>query len=156
MQLTLSGFYNLSQWFPKCDIWTNNINIPVNLECQFSGPHSRPLSVEPNHSVFSQVFGVIQMQRVCCCYCPVTKLCLTLSSFHGLQHARFPCPSLSPRVFSSSCPLSQKCHPTHFILCHPLLLLPSIFPSIRVFFSESTICIKWSKHWSFSISPSNE
>ena len=46
----------------------------------------------------------------------------------------------------------------HFILCHPLLLLPSIFPSIRVFSNESALCISWPKYWSFSfnISPSNE
>ena len=46
----------------------------------------------------------------------------------------------------------------HLILCHPLLLLPSIFPSIRVFSNESALHIRWPKHWSFSfnISPSNE
>ena len=46
----------------------------------------------------------------------------------------------------------------HLILCHPLLLLPSIFPTIRVFSNESVLCIKWPKYWSFSfsISPSNE
>ena len=46
----------------------------------------------------------------------------------------------------------------HLILCHPLLLLTSIFPSIRVFSSESALCIRWPKHWSFSfsISPSSE
>ena len=44
----------------------------------------------------------------------------------------------------------------HLILCHPLLLLLSIFPSIRVSSSESTLCIKWPNYWSFSISPSNE
>ena len=46
----------------------------------------------------------------------------------------------------------------HLILCHPLLLPPSIFPSIRVFFNESTLCMRWPKYWSFSfsISPSNE
>ena len=46
---------------------------------------------------------------------------------------------------------------SHLILCHPLLLLPSIFPSIRVFSSESALCIRWPKYWSFSfsISPSN-
>ena len=45
----------------------------------------------------------------------------------------------------------------HLILCHPLLLLPSIFPSIRVFSNESLLCIRWPKYWSFSfsISPSN-
>ena len=47
---------------------------------------------------------------------------------------------------------------SHLILCRPLLLLPSIFPSIRVFPSESALCIRWPKYWSFcfSISPSNE
>ena len=46
----------------------------------------------------------------------------------------------------------------HLLLCHPLLLLPSIFPSIRVFFNESVLCLRWPKYWSFSfsISPSNE
>ena len=46
----------------------------------------------------------------------------------------------------------------HLILCHPLLLLPSVFPSIRVFSSESVVCIRWPKYWSFnfSISLSNE
>ena len=46
----------------------------------------------------------------------------------------------------------------HLILCHPLLLLSSIFPNIRVFSNESALCIRWPKYWSFSfnISPSNE
>ena len=44
----------------------------------------------------------------------------------------------------------------HLILCRPLLLLPSIFPSIRVFSNEPSLRIRWSKYWSFSISPSNE
>ena len=44
----------------------------------------------------------------------------------------------------------------HLILCRPLLLLPSIFPNIRVFSSESVLHIRWPKYWSFSISPSNE
>ena len=47
---------------------------------------------------------------------------------------------------------------SHFILCHPLVLLPPIPPSIRVFSNESTLCMRWPKYWSFnfSISPSNE
>ena len=44
----------------------------------------------------------------------------------------------------------------HLIPCHPLLLLPSIFPSIRVFSNESALHLRWPKDWSFSISPSNE
>ena len=48
--------------------------------------------------------------------------------------------------------------PNHLLLCHPVLLLPSIFPNIRVFSNESSFCIRWPKYWSFSfnISPSNE
>ena len=57
-------------------------------------------------------------------------------------------------VGSRVCPLSRWCH---LILCRPLLL-PSIFPSIRVFSNELTLCIRWSKYWSFSFnsSPSSE
>ena len=75
---------------------------------------------------------------------------------HESQHSRPPCPSLTPRVYSNSCPLSWWCHPS--ILSCPLLLLPSIPPSIRIFSNESTLCMKWPKYWSFSfsISPSNE
>ena len=48
--------------------------------------------------------------------------------------------------------------PNNLVLCPPLLLLPSIFPSVRVFSNESVLCIRWPKYWSFSfsISPSNE
>ena len=62
------------------------------------------------------------------------------------------------RVYSNSCPSSYWCHPSHLILCHPLLLLPPIPPSIRVFSNESTLSMRWPKYWSFSfsISPSNE
>ena len=61
--------------------------------------------------------------------------------------------------FTNPCPLSQWYHPNkHLILCRPLLLPPSIFPSIRVFSNESVLHIKWPKCWSFSfsISPSDE
>ena len=75
---------------------------------------------------------------------------------HGLQHARPPCPSPTPGVYSNSCPLSRWCHPTTSSSCHLLLLPPSIFPSIRVFSSESVLHIRWPKYWSSSISPSNE
>ena len=68
---------------------------------------------------------------------------------HGLQCTRLPCPPLLHRVCSNSCPLSWWYY-NHLILCCPLLLLPSIFPSIRVFASG----IDWS--FSFSSSPSSE
>ena len=78
---------------------------------------------------------------------------LQLSTPWKLQHTRFPCASLSPRVCSNTCSLSQWCHPTISCSC-PLLLLPSIFPSIRVFSSELALPIRWPKYWSFSFSPS--
>ena len=61
---------------------------------------------------------------------------------HGLQHARPPCPSPTPGVYSNSGPWSRWCLPT-IILCRPFLLLPSIFPSVRVFSSESVLHIRW-------------
>ena len=77
---------------------------------------------------------------------------------HELQHTRPPCPSPTPGVHPNPCPLSRWCHPTNLILCRPLLLLPSIFPSIRVFSNESGLRIRWSKYcsFSFSLNPSNE
>ena len=78
---------------------------------------------------------------------------------HGLQQTGTSCPSPTTRVYSNSCPSSWSCHPTiSSSLCHPLLLLPSIFPSIRVFSNESVLRIRWPKYWSFSFSnsPSNE
>ena len=76
---------------------------------------------------------------------------------HGQQHARLPCPSPTPRAYSNSY-LESVMPSNHLILCRPLLLPPSIFPSIRVFSNESAPHIRWPKYWnfSFSISPSNE
>ena len=75
---------------------------------------------------------------------------------HGVQHVR-PSHSSSPGVYPNSS-IESVMPSNHLILCHPLLLLPSIFPSIRVFSSESALRIRWPKYWSFSfnISPSNE
>ena len=69
-----------------------------------------------------------------------------------------PCPSPSPGNCSNSYPLSKWCHPTISSSVTRLLLLPSIFPSIRVFSNESALHIRWPKNWifSFSINPSNE
>ena len=75
---------------------------------------------------------------------------------HGLRHARLPCPSLSPRICSDSCPVESVMLSKHLILFCPILLLPSIFPSIRIFSSESALHIRWPKYWSFSFSPFSE
>ena len=78
---------------------------------------------------------------------------------HGLQHPRLPCLSL---IISCSLPkfmsIESVMSSNHLILYRLLLLLPSVFPRIRVFSSESVLHITWPKYWSFSfsISPSNE
>ena len=74
---------------------------------------------------------------------------------HGLQHTRSPYRSPTPGACSNSCPVMPS---NHFILCCPLLIPPSIFPSIKVFSNESLLHIRWPNYWSFSfsISPSNE
>ena len=76
---------------------------------------------------------------------------------HESQHARPPCPSPTPGFHPNSCALNWCRHPT-ISSCRPLLLLPPIPPSIRVFSNESTLRMRWPKYWSFSlsISPSNE
>ena len=77
---------------------------------------------------------------------------------HGLTAAHQASLSVaSSRVYSDSGPLSRLCHPD-ISPSLPLLLLPSIFPSIRIFSNESVLRIRWPKQWSFSfsISPSNE
>ena len=76
---------------------------------------------------------------------------------HGLQHSRRPCPSLSPSLLKLMS-IESLMPSNHLILSLPLLLLPSIFPSIRVFSSESVLYIRWPKYWSFGfdISPSSE
>ena len=73
-----------------------------------------------------------------------------------LEPARLPCPSLSPRICSNSCPLSQQCHPTISSALAPFSSRPQSFPASRSFSKELVVCIRWPKYWSFSVSPSNE
>ena len=103
---------------------------------------------------------VKQIPRIClscCCCCSVAQLCLTPRNAMDCSMPDFP-------VLHYLLEFAQtRVHwvddaINHLILCHPLLLLPSIFPSIRVFSNESTLNIRWPKYWRFSISisPSNE
>ena len=89
------------------------------------------------------------------CCCSVTNLCLNLCN---PVVAKAP---LSSTIFWSLLkfmPIESVMPSNHLILCHPLLLLPSIFPSMRIFSSESVLHIRWPKYWrfSFSLSPSSE
>ena len=99
-----------------------------------------------------------QMQNPDQCYLLfIVQSCLTLCDPVDCSTPGFPvlpiCRSLLKLTSIESVMPSN-----HLILCHPLLLLPSIFPSIRVFSSESAFCSRWPKYWSFSFSigPSND
>ena len=101
---------------------------------------------------------VLVLELFCCHCCSVTKLCPTFCDpVNCMQHGRHPCPSPSPGGFKFMS-IELVMLSNQHILCHPLLLLPSIFPNIRIFSSELTVYIRWPKCWrfSFSINPSNE
>ena len=94
---------------------------------------------------------------VCCCCCSVTKSCLAFYDPMDGSMPGLPVPHIThslPKFMSTESVMLSN----HLILCRPLLLLPSIFPSIKVFFNESALHIRWPKYRSFnlSISPSNE
>ena len=77
---------------------------------------------------------------------------------HGLQHTRLPWSTTNSQSLLKFKSIESVIPSNHLILCRPPLLLPSIFPSIRIFSNESVLHITWPKYWSFnfSISPSNE
>ena len=77
---------------------------------------------------------------------------------HESQHTRPPCPIINPRSSPKLMCIESVMPSSHLILCHPLLLLPPIPPSIRVLANESTLRMRWPKYWSFSFSiiPSRE
>ena len=87
----------------------------------------------------------------------VTQSCLTLCDLMDFSTPGFLSITNSWSLLKLM-PIESVMPSNHLILCHPLLLLPSILPTIRVFFSESVLCIRWPKYWSFSfsISPSKE
>ena len=94
--------------------------------------------------------------RSCCC-CLVAKSCSTLCNPMNCRKPGLPVLHNFPE-FAQLMSIELVMSSNHLILCHPLLLLPSIFLSIRVYSNESALCIRWPKYWSFSfsISLSNE
>ena len=90
-------------------------------------------------------------------FCSVTQLCLTLCDPMDCSMPGLPVHQQIPELFKYMS-IDSVMPSNHLILCHPLLLLPAIFPSIRVFSNKSVLSIRWPKYWSFSfsISPSNE
>ena len=112
----------------------------------------QPMTTHPPTSVITVLSKV-----TCCCCCSVTQLRPTLWP-RGLQDARPPCPSPSSQSLPKFMTTASVMPSSHLTLRLPLLLLPSISPSIRDLASGLALCIRWPKEWSFSfcISPSNE
>ena len=101
----------------------------------------------------SHDFYSLKIQRVNSC-CSVAQSCLILCD--PMDCSSQACLSITnSRSLLKLMSIESVMPSNHLILCHPLLLLPSIFPSIRVFSNESVL-IRWPKYWSFSISPSSE
>ena len=89
------------------------------------------------------------------CHCSITKLCPSHFDTMNCSTRASLSFTISQRLLKFMS-IESLMLSNHLIPCHPLLLLPSIFPSIRVFSNESALHIRWPKYWSFSISPSNE
>ena len=96
--------------------------------------------------------------RMCSVFCCSVTHSVVSNSLqpHRLQRTRLPLSFTVSRSLLRLMSIESMMPSNHLILCYPLLLLPSVFPSIRVFSSESALCIRWPKYWSFSISPSSE
>ena len=99
-----------------------------------------------------KIYNMNIVYIVCCC--SVTKWCLTATPWTAAFQA-----SLSFTIsqgFLKLMSIEFVMPSNHLAFCCPLLLLPLIFPTIRVIFNESDLCIRWPKYWSFSISSSSE
>ena len=108
------------------------------------------------------VANILLCAHVCVCVCTVVhcsaaRSCLSLCDPMDCSTPGLPGPHHLLEFATSSCPLHQWCHSAISSSC-PLLLLPSVFPSIKDFPNELAVGIRWSNYWSFifSISPSNE
>ena len=114
--------------------------------------HSFPCCVRKSllHVCISIQFRSVQFSSF-------TQLCLTLCDPMNRSTPGLPVHH-HLQEFTQTQSIKSVMPSSHLILCHPLLLLPSIFPNIRVFSNESVFCIRWPKYWSFrfNISPSNE
>ena len=101
-----------------------------------------------NWKIWTDIYTVL----ICCC--SVAQSCLTVCDPMDYSMPGFPIFQSLFKLMS----IESVMPSSHLILCHPLLFLPSIFLSIRVFSNESALCIRWPKYWnfSFSISPSNK
>ena len=125
---------------------TVKLNQDPNTSQESKDQHSAPMSIE-----------CWRIYTNPCSVSSITRLCPTFWDSMDCSTWGFPAHHQLPE-FTQTHVIESIMPSSHLILCHPLLFLPSIFSSIRVFSSKSVLCIRWPKYWSFnlSISPSNE
>ena len=114
-------------------------------DCQDMGPIG---------AILETGYNSFNLSILICC-CSVTQLCLTLHNPMYCSMPGFPVLYYLPE-FAQLMSVESMMPSNHHILCHPLFLLPSVFPSIKVFVNDSVLHIRWPKYWSFNFSPSNE
>ena len=126
------------------DFWGNAVSVVLGQDLDIS-----------NFKLSRRFSGTKLNHQHCCC--SVAKWCLTLCDPMDCSTPA-PLSSAISQWFLKLMSIKSMMPSKHLIFCFPLFLLPSIFPSIRVFPNESTFCIRWLKYWrsSFCISPSNE
>ena len=142
--LTFSHLFSVTFWNPCPPSQCLPISGSLSSELSPSTTTSLPLTLSPFVFSFSVQFSH-------------SVLSDSLQP-HGLQHCQASLSITNSQSLLKLMSIESVMPSNHLILCHLLLLPPSIFPSIRVFFSESVLHIRWPKDWSFSfsISPSNE
>ena len=99
------------------------------------------------------VHGIWNSKHIC--HCSVAKLCTTLCDPIGLQHAQAPLSSTISQSLHKLMSIASVMLSNHLTLCHLLILLPSLFPRIRVFSNESALCIRWPEYWNFNFIMTN-
>ena len=103
------------------------------------------------HNILGEAFG---QPNFCC---SVAKSCPALCDPMNCSRPGFPILHYLPEfVLFKLMSIEPMILSNHLILCHPLLLLPSIFPNIKVFSNESAVCIRWPVYWNFTIRPFSE
>ena len=125
----------------------------LNFRCLASTTVREYISVK-SHTVCGDLLWQIILSKCICCYCSVPKSYLSLCNPMDCSMLGFPILHYLRLLRFMS--VESVMLSNHLIIWRPLLLLSSIFPSIRVFSNESALCIRWPKYWSFSISRSNE
>ena len=151
---------DIQPWHTPFPIWNQSV-VPcpvlllLDLHTDFSRGRSGGL-VCPSLEEFSTVCCDPHSQRLCSVQFSRPVVSESVTPWTAARQASLSI--TNSRSLPKAMSTESMMPPNHLILCHPLFLLPSIFPSIRVFSNESALCIMWPKYWSFSfnISPSNE